>query len=253
VNQRVEEGSNIKDLFYHLTDEADIEPEKPSMPMVHSDGLLAVVAGSDTTATTLTALWYYLLRDLSVFNRLRNEIEAYFPSGQEPLDFTRMVNMPYLNACINEALRLLPPVIGGSQRSVNPGTGGRIVGPYFIPEGNQILNHTYTLQRNPRYFSPFPDSFWPDRWLPEQDRQKISRNAEFVLDLKAFNPFSFGPASCVGKNLALLELREVTCFIVQRFTFKYKEGFSVGSWEEGTEDYFVVKRPALPVVMEVRR
>jgi cytochrome P450 len=111
----------------------------------------------------------------------------------------------------------------------------------------------YTLQRNPRYFSPFPDSFWPDRWLPEKDRQKISSKEEFIHDPTAFNPFSYGPASCVGKNLALLELRAVTCFLVQKFTFKAKEGFNVESWEDGIQDYFVVKRPALPVVMDVRK
>jgi cytochrome P450 len=70
------------------------------MPTVHSDGLLAVMAGSDTTAAAFTTLWYYLLRDPLTLDRLRNEVDAYFPSGEEPLDFTRMVNMPYLNACM---------------------------------------------------------------------------------------------------------------------------------------------------------
>ncbi|KIM75269.1 hypothetical protein PILCRDRAFT_679651 [Piloderma croceum F 1598] len=95
----------------------------------------------------------------------------------------------------------------------------------FIPEGKQVINHTYSLQRNPRYFSPCPDSFWPDRWLPEQDRHKIPSDERFILDLIAFNSFSYGPANCVGKNLALLEMRAITCFIVQKFKFKAKEGF----------------------------
>jgi cytochrome P450 len=70
------------------------------MPIVLSDGVLAVVAGSDTTATTLTALWYYLLLEPAKLDRLRNEVDTCFPPGEEPLDFTRMVNMPYLNACM---------------------------------------------------------------------------------------------------------------------------------------------------------
>jgi cytochrome P450 len=70
------------------------------MLTVQSDAPLAVVAGSDTVATTLTVLWYYFLRNPLIFNRLRDEVDAYFPSGEEPLDFTRMVNMPYLNACM---------------------------------------------------------------------------------------------------------------------------------------------------------
>ena len=70
------------------------------MKVVRSDGLLAVLAGSDTTATTFTALWYYFLLDPAKFDRLRNEIDTYFPNGEEPLDFNRMANMPYLNACM---------------------------------------------------------------------------------------------------------------------------------------------------------
>jgi cytochrome P450 len=70
------------------------------MDVIRSDGLLATVAGSDTTATTLTAMWYYLLLNPTKFDRLQKEVDTYFPPGEEPVDFTRMVNMPYLNACM---------------------------------------------------------------------------------------------------------------------------------------------------------
>jgi cytochrome P450 len=70
------------------------------MPTVYADSLLAVVAGSDTTATTLTVIWYYFMLDPSKLDRLRREVDAYFPPGEEPLDLMRMVNMPYLNACM---------------------------------------------------------------------------------------------------------------------------------------------------------
>ena len=123
----------------------------------------------------------------------------------------------------------------------------------FVPEGSQVTNHLYTIHRNPRYFSPFPDSFLPERWLPEKERQKLMPDGNFFLDTAAFNPFSYGPANCVGKNLAIAELRAVTCFTVQKFNFKAREGFRVESWEEGIKDFFVIKRPALPVVVEVRR
>jgi len=59
-----------------------------------------------------------------------------------------------------------------------------------------------------------------------------------------------GPANCAGKNLALLELRGLVCFVMQKFEFKASEGFE--KWEEGVADFFVVKRPPLPVVLEAR-
>jgi cytochrome P450 len=252
VGHRIKQGATSKDLFYHLIDEGEVEKIKPPLPVVFSDGLLAVVAGSDTTATAISALVYFLLRNPVASNRLRAEIDQYFPRGEEPDNFTKMASMPYLNACINEALRLLPPVLSGVQRCTHPGSGGKLVGPYFIPEGTNVSIHTFTLHRNPRAFSPFPDSFWPDRWLPESDRSGMPSSSEFIHDSIAFQPFSFGPAGCVGKNLAQLELRAVTCNLVKRFDFRVEEGFKLESWEEGITDCFVVSRPPLPVVLHVR-
>lgn len=107
-----------------------------------------------------------------------------------------------------------------------------------------MLNHTLSLHRNPRCFSPHSDAFWPDRWLPERDREKLPFNETFILDHAAYIPFSYGPASCVGKT--------VICYVVQKFGFKVKEGFRIDAWEDGIGDFFVVKSPALPVVVEAR-
>ena len=65
-----------------------------------SDGLLAVIAGSDTTAIALSQLWYFLLRHSDCYLRLRKEIAATFPDMQAPYDFSKTSEMPYLNACL---------------------------------------------------------------------------------------------------------------------------------------------------------
>lgn len=81
-------------------DEDGAMSERPSMATVASDGVLAVVAGSDTTSTTLSVIWYFLLQNLSRFQRLRAEIDQNFTRDEEPLDFARMAVMPYLNSCM---------------------------------------------------------------------------------------------------------------------------------------------------------
>lgn len=68
----------------------------------------------------------------------------------------------------------------------------------------------------------------------------------------AFIPFSFGPANCAGKNMALLEMRAVVCFIVQRFDLRVKDGFELDNWDDGIEDWFVTMLPSLPVVFNAR-
>lgn len=125
MTRRIQRGSVTKDLYYHLvrssltspvgrscvhayhdgvgtgqTDEEGLEPTKPSMSVVSADGTLAIIAGADTTATTLSALIYYLLLHPEMAARLRAEIDEFFPHREEPVDSGRMAGMSYLNACM---------------------------------------------------------------------------------------------------------------------------------------------------------
>ncbi|KII88386.1 hypothetical protein PLICRDRAFT_54225 [Plicaturopsis crispa FD-325 SS-3] len=252
VERRIAAGSTKRDLFYYLTDEEGVERVKPTRAVIMSDGALSVVAGSDTTATTLAALWKYLLIDVDAYKRLQEEIDAAFPDGLEEVNTTKQANMPYLNACINESLRLIPPVLSGSQRSVMRGTGGKVIGSYFVPEETNIFVHFYSIHRDPRYFS-HPDTFIPDRWLPVG--QRSGKYAGYDLDTHntaAFVPFSVGPAGCAGKNLALMEVRAVVCFLLNKFDMSIADIDAFKVWEDEMEDYFTVKRGPLPVTVKAR-
>ena len=81
------------------------------------------------------------------------------------------------------------------------------------------------------------------------------KNSSLIWDLTAYHPFSFGPASCVRKKLTLLEQWAVACFLIQQFYVRAKEGFHMDSslGEKEIEDCFVIKRPPLPIFMEVRQ
>lgn len=141
--------------------------------------------------------------------------------------------MPYLNACINEALRLLPPVPSGVQRCVPATSGGKMIEQSFVPEGTNLFIHTYSVHRDSRNFAPNPDAFWPERWLPETKTE--------AHNVTAFTPFSYGPASCAGKNLALLELRAVVCYTMQRFTVTIDDPRRLTTWEDDFQDFFTTK------------
>ena len=71
----------------------------------------------------------------------------------------------------------------------------------------------YALHRDPRYFSPMPDEFWPERWLVADGL--LPAPVGFAHSPNALLAFSHGPANCVGKNLALMEIHMVVCGIVQ--------------------------------------
>ncbi|KAI0065820.1 high nitrogen upregulated cytochrome P450 monooxygenase 2 [Artomyces pyxidatus] len=256
VVNRMKLGAKRKDLFYYLSGEDDSSTVRPSLPTLTSDGILAIIAGSDTTATTLTALFNYLMQYPAVYERLQQEIEAAFPHGEEPIDAAKLSRMSWLNACINESLRLYPAVPSGSQRSILRGEGPRAIGHYVFPEQTQVFVHTYSVHRDPRNFSS-PDQFIPQRWLRDSaddmdEKTNFSATENFIHNSAAFIPFSYGPTICAGKNLALLEMRMVVCFLMQRLEFRRISGAGIGQWEDELEDQFVIRKPPLWANVSVR-
>jgi cytochrome P450 len=126
----------------------------------------------------------------------------------------------------------------------------------FISEGTNITLHSYSLLRDPRYFSPYPEDFWPDRWLAPECRKSLNdvnkpldANIKVVLESQAFIPFSVGPRVCVGKNLAMNELRVVVASMVQRFDMKFADGYDPAQWTNELKDFFVLEKGPLSVVL----
>ena len=103
-----------------------------------------------------------------------------------------------------------------------------------IPPGTIVWIHPYTVQRDARSFT-LPEVFWPERWLVASGHVRF-QNAraprghdailpgEFVHNEDAFIPFGHGPWNCVGRGLALQEVRTVVCALIQRFEFSLREG-----------------------------
>jgi len=91
-----------------------------------------VVAGSETTATTLSAAIYFLLKRPKKCARFTEEIRSAFKGGDEEITLQACAALPYLQACIEEALRLFPAVPIGAPRQVTE--GGRYIENIYLPE-----------------------------------------------------------------------------------------------------------------------
>ncbi|KAI8990697.1 high nitrogen upregulated cytochrome P450 monooxygenase 2 [Trametes punicea] len=248
--ERVKQGNRAtKDLCYYLNNEDGSEPT-PSLAQVVADGALAVVAGSDTTSSVISNVIFCLLTHPEAYARLRAEVDSYYPPGEDALNTKRHADMPYLNAVINETMRLYPPVSDGSQRIVPYGNGGKIVGNSYLPEGTVVTVHMYTIHRDPRNFSPLPEGFWPERWILAGSGQH--NNVKIVHNPAAFFPFSFGPANCAGKPLAMQEMRMVMTLMMQRLDLRLAAGFDAAAYQESLMDYLILSRPALPVIVRPR-
>ena len=133
-------------------------------------------------------------------------------------------------------------------------------GGSYLPEGNHARVHVYSIHHDARNFSR-PETFWPERWLiaegvqcsavppyaaaqGEMDREQLTHNPH------AFLPFSFGPANCVGRGLAMAEMRAVVCAFVQRLDLSFSKGWDPLDWERDLVDMHVVKVGRLPVLIQ---
>ncbi|GAW00984.1 cytochrome p450 [Lentinula edodes] len=174
---RLRNPSQKKDIWYHLMDEAGLEKVKPSLAEVGADAVLTVIAGADTTSCALAALFWLLLSHPECYKRLQQEIDVVYPSGSDPLDVSKHSQLRYLAACIQEALRLLPPAPVSGAREVPHGSGGTEIAGHFLPEGTQVWAPPKVFHLNPSYFSPRTDEFVPERWLNSK-KDDDEENAE---------------------------------------------------------------------------
>jgi cytochrome P450 len=113
-----------------------------------------------------------------------------------------------------------------------------------IPEWTQIALHTYSIHRDARYFHT-PDAFLPERWFSKGAPVGEHNTA-------AFFPFSYGPTICAGKNMALMEMRMVLCWILRNFRFSRAPGVVYEEWEAKIQDWFVVHHEPLLVSVSLR-
>lgn len=172
-------------------------------PMFQGDSRLIIVAGSDTTAATLTFLFYELAKNPEEMKKLRDELTPLATGNWGDVDIR---NAEHLNGAINETLRLHPPVPSGLERKVPK--GGVRVGDLFLPGETKFWMPQYVIGRGKPVANVMLSSsqakiqldedyyknaleFVPERWYSQP---------EMIKNKDAFAPFSMGSEGCIGKN-----------------------------------------------------
>ncbi|KAJ6478055.1 high nitrogen upregulated cytochrome P450 monooxygenase 2, partial [Mycena vitilis] len=255
VDDRLAKGSKFKDAFYYVHMEDGKKP-KPTREVIDNDVQTAIVGGSDTIASTLANTVFSLLMQPELMKTLQREIDATF--GAEGVDFhdaTRLAELPYLNACINETLRVIPPVQTRISRGIPRGHGGiHVAGARYLPESTSIDFPPRIIHRDPEYFSPNPELYWPERWLSDTAAASAT-NEPFVMNTEGFMPFSLGPANCVGRNIAMREMRLVLAQLVYKYEIKAAEKDPrefERQWLGGLMDHQILLKGPLRVTLTPR-
>lgn len=231
--------------------------EEEAVPIgeINSTFMILTTAGSETPATLLSGIMNYLVNCPDKLNTLKHEVRHNFNTSDD-ITLDALKDLPYLNAVINEGFRMCPPVPWVLPRRV-PNGGSTVCGTW-LPGGvscrmypNQyrmelihiqqtaVSVQAYTINRNSSYFH-CASSFVPERWLPE-----VHGNPEspFSKDCRgAIQPFSLGPRSCLGQNLAMAELRLIISKLVWAFDFETIDG-NVLNWEDLRVFLLIEKKP----------
>ncbi|KAK7702737.1 hypothetical protein SLS57_011236 [Botryosphaeria dothidea] len=180
-----------------------------------------MVAGSETTATALSGLFYNLLMNPEKLKKLVKEVRESIKS-EDDLTLENIQSLKYLVACFDESMRVYPSVSLGPPRVMD--SDGGIVSGHFVPKDTCLSLAQWSAYHSPVNFKN-PDEFVPERWIADDPLA-----ANYANDRKAvFQPFSYGPRNCIGKNLALHEMRLVAATVVYKFDLELSSE-SYGKW-----------------------
>jgi cytochrome P450 len=195
-----------------------------------AESSLLIAAGSDTSSTAMSALLFYLAQYPACLSKLSAELQTTFKGVEEIRSGAALTSCRYLRACIDEALRMAPPIPGLLLRTVME--GGMMIDGRYIPEGVNVGVSAYSIMHNPKYF-PEPFIFKPERWLAEQGGEFSPADVE--LAKSAMCPFSIGSRGCIGKSMAYLELSIAMARLVYTYGFRAVDGDNDGAGKPGLE------------------
>ncbi len=163
--------------------------------------LTLLVAGAETTASSLAATFLTLARHPAELAKLRQEVDDAL--GKGPVTAADFERLPRVRAVLRETLRLYSPVASISRRPLRT----LELGGYRVEPRDSIGISPRLLQRDPRHF-PEPDRFWPDRW----------RDGSGAADEQAFLSFGLGRRRCIGERLALDEMALLVARVVREWS-----------------------------------
>ena len=157
-----------------------------------------LVGGHETTANTLAWTLSHVLPRPEVLTRLRDEIETHFGAGA--IDPTRCHELTYLDACLDESMRMTP-IAPAVPRAL---ARDHVLGGWTIPAGAILFPCTYVTHHRPDLWDE-PEAFRPERFLG---------GARIPTD--QFFPFGGGRRTCIGMAFARFEMRIVLATLLSR-------------------------------------
>ncbi|KAI3275302.1 hypothetical protein DTO003C3_1849 [Penicillium roqueforti] len=200
-----------------------------------------IMAGSDSTANVMRTIMYNLLVHRDTLSRLQDELlESESSNGLSRTcpSWEKVRDLPYLDACVLEALRLHPPFCLPFERVV-PG-GGLTVCETYLPAGTIVGISPYMANRDKETFGNDADEWRPERWLglSHEDRKRLENS---------LLTFGAGRRTCLGKNIAILEIKKLIPVLLLNYDIQI-----VNPENYKTENAWFFKQTGLQAVIRKR-
>ncbi|KAI1463443.1 benzoate 4-monooxygenase cytochrome P450 [Daldinia caldariorum] len=240
VEARRKSSQNQADMLGRLLDLHLEHPDKVSIREITAAIFINLTAGHDVLAITIRAIWYYLSQNPRVLSKLRDEIrsasDGYSTSSIVPHPV--VAKLPYLNAVIQETLRIHPNT--GTIIERKAPREGVIIDGYQIPGGTTVGVNAWVLHQNKNVYGEDVDQFRPERWIEATEEKGLEMS-------RCLFSFGAGTHTCIGKNIAMLMVSKLVMEFYRRYDAALahpEKGWRVhGSWvTKQTEMDMVISR-----------
>jgi cytochrome P450 len=205
IREIVEERKKSEDKHNDLLDmllETRYEDsgEGMSIQQLIDEIKILFIAGHETTANALTFMLHLLANHPDIQQKVLDEILGIESQTGDVVD--QLQKMTYINAVINESMRLYPPAWITDRENIED---DELLG--FKIRGKTLIGVSfYELHRNPKYWNN-PEEFNPERFLGEQKKESY----------KYFYPFGAGPRMCIGLGFAMYEMSLALSYIIKNY------------------------------------
>lgn len=217
-------GAASPDLLSKFLAARDSRPGFMNDKLVLAMAVSMAFAGSETTAISLSAVFYNLLRNPEKLARLRAELDDAARAGAFAdyelgiVTWAESQRLPYLDACIKEAFRMYPAA-GLPLERIVPEPGVEIAG-HYVKGGTIVGCSAWLIHRRPEIFGEDVDVYRPERWLVDESLPQAQKE-ERERRIREMNghmfQFGMGARTCIGKNISLLEMYKVVPSLLRRF------------------------------------
>ncbi|KZV56306.1 hypothetical protein F511_00303 [Dorcoceras hygrometricum] len=217
------QGSDFKlmKVFRKVYEENKIDSSGDLREFLKDTALSLMFAGRDTTSTCLTWLFWLIAKNPSTESKILQEIETELKRKQEPnrrfFNVEESRNLVYLHGALCESLRLFPPV---ALEHKSPSNDDVLPSGHHLRKNTKLIISFYSVGRLEKVWGKDCLEFKPERWISESGRIKHEPSYNFPA-------FNVGPRTCVGKEMAFIQMKIVAAAVIYHYRVELVDGHPV--------------------------